>query len=78
MHRSYRKASSVKRVDPAVKLGVPDCIADCVRLAVPQATVWQRIGDEIDAAIIPARADFVNVLGTHSGNLRRTVGRSET
>jgi len=22
---------------------------DCVRLAVPQATEWQRIGDQIDA-----------------------------
>jgi len=27
------------------KHGVIDFIADCVRLAVPQATEWQRIGN---------------------------------
>ena len=32
-----------------------------VRLAVPKATEWQRIGNQIDAAMIFARADFVNV-----------------
>jgi hypothetical protein len=32
-------------------LRVVDCVADCVRLAIPQATEWQRIGDEIDAAL---------------------------
>ena len=37
------------------------CIADCVRLALPQATKWQRIGNQIDAAMILARADFVKV-----------------
>ena len=37
-----------------------DCIADRIRLAVPQATEWQRIGNQIDAAMIFARADFVN------------------
>jgi hypothetical protein len=29
----------------AKKLRVADCIADCIRLAIPQATEWQRIGD---------------------------------
>ena len=43
-------------------LRVSDCVADCVRLAIPQPTEWQRIGNQIDAAMIFARADFVNVL----------------
>jgi hypothetical protein len=34
------------------------------RLAVPQPTEWQGIGDQIDAAMIFARTDFVNVYGT--------------
>jgi hypothetical protein len=43
-----------------VKLRVLDCVTDRVRLAVPQPTEWQRIGDQIGAAFIFARADFVN------------------
>jgi hypothetical protein len=31
------------------------------RLAVPQPTEWQGIGDQIDAAFVFAWADFVNV-----------------
>jgi hypothetical protein len=31
-------------------------------LALPLATEWQRIGKQINAASIFARADFVNVL----------------
>jgi hypothetical protein len=31
--------------------GVPDCVADCIRFAVPQATEWQGIGNQIDAAM---------------------------
>jgi len=34
-------------------------VADCVWLAIPQGTEWQRIGNQIDAAMIFARADFV-------------------
>jgi hypothetical protein len=30
------------------------CVADCVWLAVPQATKWQRIGNQINAALISA------------------------
>ena len=30
---------------------------------VPQPTEWQHIGDEIDAAMIFAGADFVNLRG---------------
>jgi len=40
-------------------LRIADCIARCIRLAVPQPTEWQHIGDEIDAAMIRARADCV-------------------
>jgi hypothetical protein len=39
-----------------------DCVADRVWLTVPQRTEWQRIGDQINAASIFARANFVNVL----------------
>jgi hypothetical protein len=42
----------------AEKLG----LADCVWFAIPQPTEWQRIGNQIDGAMIFARADFVNVL----------------
>jgi hypothetical protein len=31
-------------------------------LAIPQPTEWQRVTDQIDAAIIFARADFLGVL----------------
>ena len=38
-------------------LCVVDCIADCVWFAVPQPTKWQRIGNQIDTAMIFARAN---------------------
>jgi hypothetical protein len=41
---------------------VADCVIDSVRLTVPQPTEWQRIGNQIDAAFIFARADFVKAL----------------
>src|SRR5215471_14120972 len=38
------------------------CVADCVIWrVVPQPTEWQHIGNQIDAALIFTRADFVNV-----------------
>jgi hypothetical protein len=37
-------------------------VADCIRLAVPEPTEWQHSGNQIDAAMIFAGADFVNVL----------------
>jgi hypothetical protein len=40
---------------------VSDCVRDGIRLAIPQPTERQRIGDQIDAAFIFARTDFVNV-----------------
>jgi hypothetical protein len=42
-------------------LCVSDCITDRVWLATPQTTKWQRIGNQIDAAMILMWADFVNV-----------------
>jgi hypothetical protein len=38
----------------------------------PQATEWQRIGNQVDAAMIVPRADFVKVQGMHSGWLLRS------
>jgi hypothetical protein len=43
------------------KLRIADCVAGCVWFAVPQSTEWQRIGNQINAAMIFAWADFVNV-----------------
>jgi hypothetical protein len=43
----------------AAMLRVVDCVAD---FQVPQPTEWQRIGNQIDAAMIFALADFLNVL----------------
>ena len=45
-------------------LRVSDGVADCIRLAIPQPTEWRRIGDEIKAAFIFARADFVKMTTT--------------
>jgi len=39
--------------------GVSDCV---IRFGVPEATEWQRIGDQIDTAFIFARVYFINVL----------------
>ena len=36
-------------VGAGAKLRVVKCFVDCVWLAVPEATKWQRIGDQIDA-----------------------------
>jgi hypothetical protein len=44
-------------------LRVADCIANRIRFAVSQATEWQGIADESDAATIFAVADFVNMHG---------------
>jgi len=43
-------------------LGVTDCIRDGIGVAIPQPTEWQRIGNQINAAFILARADFINVV----------------
>jgi hypothetical protein len=45
-------------------------------LAVPQTTEWQRLENEIKAALIAARSNFVNVVVSWSsrqasGSLRR-------
>ena len=43
------------------RFNVSDRIRGCVRAAEPQATERQHITDQIKAAMIFARADFVNV-----------------
>jgi hypothetical protein len=47
----------------AAMLRVTDCIRDSISIAIPQPTEWQPTGNQIDAATISARADFVNVHG---------------
>jgi hypothetical protein len=32
-------------------LRIAECVPDCVRLAISQTTEWQRIGNQIDAAM---------------------------
>ena len=46
-------------VRPAVMLRVTDCVGDTLSIAIPQPPEWQRIGDEIKAAMIFARTDFL-------------------
>jgi len=53
---------------------VADCIRDGVWLAIPEPTEWQRIGNQIDAAIIFTWADFVNV---HRWQRRKLVFQSQ-
>ena len=43
-------------------LRVVDCVANCVWLAVPQPTKWQRIGNQIDAPFILVQADLVKAI----------------
>jgi hypothetical protein len=45
----------------AAKFRVVECVA---RLQVPQATEWERIGDEIDDAFVAARGAFRKVLAS--------------
>jgi hypothetical protein len=49
-----------------------DCIRGCIRPSVPQPTEWQRIGNQINAAFIASRSDFVKM---HEGQLERVVSR---
>jgi hypothetical protein len=60
-HVASRIVNANHSASLAVEFRISDCVADCVWLAVPQATEWQRIGNEIKAAAIFARADFVDV-----------------
>src|SRR5262249_24161259 len=43
------------------KLSIFDCVADSVWLTVPQPTERQHVGNQINAATIFARAEFVDV-----------------
>ncbi len=54
-------------------LGVTDGIRDCVWLAVPQPTEWQHIGNQLNAAMVFARADLVNCVVSWSSE--RSVGQ---
>jgi hypothetical protein len=45
----------------AEKLCVAGGVAGCVWLAIPQPAEWQRVGNQINAAIIFARPDFVKL-----------------
>jgi hypothetical protein len=47
-----------------------DCVRDRIRTAIPEPTEWQYIGDQIDAAFMFARSDFVNV---HQSQRRKLV-----
>jgi hypothetical protein len=61
--------------------GVSDCIVDRVWLAIPQATEWQRIGDQIKAAMIFAGPDLVNVHRNrrwHHGRISFAAPQSKT
>jgi hypothetical protein len=53
----------------AIKLGISHCVRD---FRVSQTTEWQRIGNEINAEMIFARADFLNV--RFGRRLHRRVG----
>jgi len=42
---------------------IPDCVLHRIRFAIPQPPEWQHIADQINAAMVFAWADFVNVMG---------------
>jgi len=53
---------------------VADCVVDRIWFGVPQPTEWQRIGNQISAATVSARAEFVSV---HRGGKRFIVRADE-
>ena len=52
---------------------VPDSIRDSVRPGIPQATEWERVGNQINAALVFTRSDFVNV---HLSLVKQYTSRS--
>ena len=52
-NHSIMRAAAVKRVS--------DCVVDGVRFGIPQATEWERISEQINAASIFSQSDFVGV-----------------
>ena len=44
----------------AIELCVVNCVADCVWVTVPQATEWQRIGNEIGATFVASFGELMN------------------
>jgi hypothetical protein len=48
---------------PAVELCISECIGDSISIAIPQPTERENIGNQIKAAMIFSRSDFVRCLG---------------
>jgi len=57
-------------MEAAVIFRVADSIAGHIRLAIPQPTEGQHIGNQINATMIAAWADFVNM---HMRNLEQSL-----
>ena len=49
----------------AVKFRIADPVACRIRLAIPELSEWQSIGDQIDATFIFAWSNLVNMCGCH-------------
>jgi hypothetical protein len=60
------RSSLIKRGSQHYLIDLVHRVADCIIWrVVPQATEWQHIGNQIDATLIFARPDFINVDGMH-------------
>ena len=61
---------------------IPDCVAGGIRFTVPEPSERQHFGNQIDAASVLARADFVNALRAshrdHSYHFVVAVWRAKT
>ena len=49
------------RLEAAAVLHISACIGGRVRLAIPQPTEWQRIGNQISVAFVFARTHFMKM-----------------
>ena len=54
----------------AEMLRVSDCVGDGVRIAIPQPTEWQRIGNEIEAYLL---ADLAQVISVNCAEVVRMI-----
>jgi hypothetical protein len=55
-------ASSIVNADHrimSIELGISDCVRDGVWFAIPQPSDWQNIANQIETAMIFARAYFL-------------------
>jgi hypothetical protein len=50
-------------------------VSDRIRLSISQPTEWERSGNQIDAAMVLAGADFVSVGETPLARHRKTESR---